>query len=126
MMVLSSLLRRVAISAGILAGPNSAAKNSTLIGGMPASTVVGTSGRRGERVGVVTARARSLPSLMCDRVTVGVAKTAWMVPPRTSVTAGPPPLVGKATHPTVGVVPAVAFAASGAPAEARHVVLVPV
>src|SRR2546428_11297736 len=102
MMVLSSLLRRVAISAGILAGPNSAAKNSTLIGGMPASTVVGTSGRRGERVGVVTAKARSLPSLMCDSVTVGVAKTAWMVPPRTSTTAGGPPLLGGGRQGTGG------------------------
>src|SRR2546428_10519072 len=98
MMALSSLLKRVAISAGIFAGPNRAAKNSTLIGGMPASTVVGTSGMSGERVGVVTARARRRPSLMCERVTVGVAKTAWMVPPRTSVTAGGAPLVGGGAH----------------------------
>src|SRR2546427_9032277 len=105
MMVLSSLLRRVAISAGILAGPNSAAKNSTLIGGMPASTVVGTSGMSGERVGVVTARARRRPSLMCERVTVGVAKTAWMVPPRTSVTAGGPPLLGVGAPSAVAGVP---------------------
>ena len=92
MMEFSSLLRRVAISGGSFAGPNSAAKNSTLIGGMPASTVVGTSGKRGERVGVVTASALSRPSLMCDSVTVGVAKTAWMVPPRRSVTEGASPL----------------------------------
>ena len=92
MIALSSLLSRCAISGGIPAGPNIAAKNSTLIGGMPASTVVGTCGSSGQRCGSVTASAFRRPLWMWEKLLVGVAKTAWIVPPRMSVTDGASPL----------------------------------
>ena len=68
--------------------PNQAVASTS---GKPASAVVGTSGRAGERVAVVTASARSRPSRMWP-ITEGRLSTAtWTRPAITSCSIGPEP-----------------------------------
>ena len=62
--------------------------------GNPASAIVGTSGRAGERLGAITARALTLPALTC----VAMPGTRWNItdtsPDSSEVVAGPAPLKG--------------------------------
>jgi hypothetical protein len=56
--------------------------------------MTGTCGSAGERVAVVTARARSLPALMYSIDDEMMANIASTCPPMRSVSAGAPPRYG--------------------------------
>ncbi|CFU04323.1 Uncharacterised protein [Bordetella pertussis] len=58
----------------------------------PASSIVGTSGRSGERLGEVTASARSLPALICARAAGRLSIAIGTMPAITSVSAALLPL----------------------------------
>src|SRR5215475_1281908 len=60
-----SALNRSTIAFGVPAGAPIAAQVRHSNPGTPASVIVGTSGSSGERLGLGTASARSLPALMC-------------------------------------------------------------
>src|SRR5262245_59489798 len=58
------------------------------------SPMVGRSGSASERVAVVTARARSLPALMCGMDGCRLSKATWTCPARRSVSMGAEPRYG--------------------------------
>ena len=60
--------------------------------GMPASSMVGTSGREGERLAEVTASARSRPEAMKGMAEGMESNMSWICPPIRSVRAGELPL----------------------------------
>ena len=60
----TSFCNRSTIGFGVPAGATSPFKSSDSWPGKPDSVVVGTSGKSGERLALVTASARSLPSLI--------------------------------------------------------------
>ena len=64
----SSVLRRLTISGGVLAGANRAAHESMSKSVTPASCRVGTSGTSALRLIRVTASARNVPALTCGNV----------------------------------------------------------
>jgi hypothetical protein len=68
------------------------------ISGTPDSAIVGVSGNAGERLGVVTASSRSLPSRADGSVDDGLPKTTCMCSPSKSVTACGRPLRARARY----------------------------
>ncbi len=88
----SSWLRRETIACGVFAGTTKPYHACDSYPGTPASATVGSCGRSFERRGVVTASARSLPSLMKVMALGGDAKPSWVWPATRSIIAGPPPL----------------------------------
>jgi hypothetical protein len=72
--------------------------------GSPASIIVGTSGASGERLGLVTASARSAPDFTCGSEVVIVSNIIVTWPPRRSLSAGALPLYGTWTMSTLAVV----------------------
>ena len=60
----------------------------------PASIIVGTSGASGERFGLVTASAFSLPAFTCGSAVVIVSNMIGTWSPRMSFSAGALPLYG--------------------------------
>src|SRR5260370_30777100 len=60
--------------------------------------MVGTFGRICERVLLVIASARTLPSFICGMDAAGELKPIGVCPPTTAAIAGPPPLKGACTR----------------------------
>ena len=60
----------------------------------PCSTMVGTSGKNGERCAVVMAKERSLPERMCGNTSPITLKLTGIWPPSTSCNSGAPPRYG--------------------------------
>src|SRR5215470_1732337 len=85
------------MSFGVPAGTRTPTQLSPSISPWPASVMVGTSGRLGERVLLVTASARNLPALICGTAGVRALNPIWVWPATTAATAGPPPLNGTCT-----------------------------
>ena len=77
---------------GVFAGTNMAYQESTSKSLMPASCIVGTSGKAALRLSVDTAMALSLPLFTCCAAAGIDTHNSGTWPPMTSVTAGPPPL----------------------------------
>ncbi|MCY1310621.1 hypothetical protein D9M70_608290 [compost metagenome] len=79
---------------GVPAGANSATQDSSWYSGRPASAVVGTSGSMGWRLGLVTARAFSLPVCTWPITDGGVVMKTCTLPASTSWMAAPDPRYG--------------------------------
>jgi len=87
-----ALATAAATSLGVLAGTTKPPQGTTLTSGMPASPMVGTSGKAVLRSGSSTAIGRNLPSFSRAGITDGDAHIIWMRPPTMSTTACDSPL----------------------------------
>src|SRR6516165_9457661 len=92
-----SRYKRSTISRGVPAGAQTHCGASCTWPGTPASSIVGTSGRIATRFVLVTASARSRPSLICADADGSVANATGVWPPTTDCTIGPPPPNGTVT-----------------------------
>ena len=90
--LLISSFMRLRISGGVLAGARIAHQAGASKPAKPLSAMVGTSGRSGERLLVVTARGRMRLLSMCGLVTNTEAIDSGTWPATASVIKGPPPL----------------------------------
>jgi hypothetical protein len=77
---------------GVLAGASSAIQAERFMSATPASVMVGTCGSTGERVGLITPSANSLPDATCGTASGITANITSTVPANVSVIAGAPPL----------------------------------
>src|SRR5688572_7349496 len=77
------------ISAGVLAGANRPNKVFASYPGRPEPAIVGMPGNSAEGLGLVTARAFSLPDLICGVTEPAVANISCTSPPIKEVIAGP-------------------------------------
>ena len=85
------------MSFGVPAGATMPWKKSDSCPGAPASAKVGTSGNSGARSPLVTASARSLPSLISAAAEGKALNAICVWPPMVEFTAGAPPLNGTCT-----------------------------
>src|SRR6266404_1734026 len=88
---LNALFKRSMMRAGVFCcaiTPNHGAITKSR---KPASCIVGTSGRRGERCAPVIASARNGPAFMCGRMEGVLSKNMSICPPRRSMIAGAEP-----------------------------------
>src|SRR6266508_2430144 len=92
-----SRYKRLMISRGVPAGAQTHCGASCTWPGTPASSIVGTSERIAIRFVLVTASARSRPSLICADADGSVANATGVWPPTTDCTIGPPPPNGTVT-----------------------------
>src|SRR6516162_933746 len=92
-----SRYKRSMISRDVPAGAQTHCGASCTWPGTPASSIVGTSGRIAIRFVLVTASARSRPSLICADADGSVANATGVWPPTTDCTIGPPPPNGTVT-----------------------------
>ena len=76
---------------GMCAGPMKAMKVSVTKSGNPASIIVGTLGKFGERERPVTARGTSLPAAIIGNVACIETQPSGTVFCNTAATQGPPP-----------------------------------
>src|SRR5687768_6630923 len=90
----TSALSLPTISGGVFAVVNKPCQSSTEKPGIPASEIVGTAGSAGDRLGAVTASARSFPAFTNGIDDGMLAKLPEIWPPTRSAIAGPPPLYG--------------------------------
>src|SRR4051794_11710042 len=93
-----SRLRRAIISFGVPAGTMNANHPSPSISGYPASAIVGTSGSAGDRLGLVTAKPRSLPSFIWGTAGGSDVNAIGVCPPSVEAAAGPALLNGTGTR----------------------------
>ena len=89
----NSALRRSRIGRGVAAGAKTASIESVTTS-RPASRIVGTSGKRPDRLTVVTASTRILPASTCGRPPAVSVNMTGSLPPRKSVVASTWPLYG--------------------------------
>src|SRR5262245_54935516 len=89
---------RSTMALGVPAGTRTPCMVSASCSGRPASAKVGTSGKSGDRFGVVTANARSLPSLTCGTTGVTTVKAMRVWPASADWIAGADPLNGTWTR----------------------------
>src|SRR5262245_35990103 len=88
----------VVIGSGVPVGASNPCIVSDSWSGKPASASVGASGSAGDRVPVVTASARNLPSCTCGTTGVSTTNAMGVCPARTDWTAGAEPLKGTDTR----------------------------
>jgi hypothetical protein len=86
------------ISRGVPAGAQIPCGASCSWSGTPLSAIVGTSGRIEIRFPLVTASARSSPSLICAAAAGNAEKATGVWPATTDCTIGPPPAKGTTTN----------------------------
>ena len=85
------------MAGGVPAGAIRPNQPTALYSGMPASAMVGTSGRAGERLSPPTASARTDPASMNGTMPAIGLKKNCVSPAMVAVIAGPPPRNGTCT-----------------------------